>query len=144
MDLPNPWDDIALSDGYLKCGARGKVSLALRCKASMLDFVLDEILQGVSYRYGRGVAGSMLWGSHSWGRSGSYPAWDPRLNAASPDELHLSVSLCHATALLLARQLTRGDAETLLPATVLMLMQKRSRWGHNELAIRGSEGSPPL
>jgi len=48
MDLLNPRGETALSDGYLKCGARGKVSLALGCKVSVLDFVLGGILQGVS------------------------------------------------------------------------------------------------
>lgn len=39
---------LRLSDGYSKCGASDKMCLSLCCKVSRLDFVLHEILQGVS------------------------------------------------------------------------------------------------
>lgn len=56
FSLPSPWDEVALSDGYLKCDAKGKMSLALCCSVSTLGFVLGEILQGVLYREILGMA----------------------------------------------------------------------------------------
>lgn len=43
-------DEIAQSGGYLKCGAGGKPSPALRSGAFMLNSASDEILPGVSHR----------------------------------------------------------------------------------------------
>lgn len=43
-------DEIAQSGGYLKCGAGGKPSPALRSGVFMLNSASDEILPGVSHR----------------------------------------------------------------------------------------------
>ena len=47
-------DEIAQSGGYLKCGAGGKPSPALRSGVLMLNSASDEILPGGSPRQGRG------------------------------------------------------------------------------------------